>query len=116
VVAEAIHRTDALRFIDRSLFLKSAKSGRAVASFMLTTAGLSAFLNNTPVVAMLIPRVQAWSARVGLPASKTLIPLSYAAIIGGLVTLVGTSTNIVVSGLVEDHGLPPLQMFDFTWV
>src|SRR5690606_25272017 len=90
--------------------------GRAVASFMLTTAGLSAFLNNTPVVAMLIPRVQAWSARVGLPASKTLIPLSYAAIIGGLVTLVGTSTNIVVSGLVEDHGLPPLQMFDFTWV
>jgi di/tricarboxylate transporter len=116
VVAEAIHRTDALRFIDRGLFSRTSSPGPAVSSFMLTTAGLSAVLNNTPVVAMLIPRVQAWSERVGLPASKTLIPLSYAAIAGGLVTLVGTSTNIVVSGLVQSHGLPALGMFDFTWV
>lgn len=116
VVAEAIHRTDALRFIDRILFSRSGKPSRALPSLMLTTAGLSALLNNTPIVAMLIPRVQAWSERVGIPASKTLIPLSYAAIAGGLVTLIGTSTTIVVSGLLEDHGLPPLGMFEITWV
>ncbi len=116
VVAEAVHRTDSLRFMDGFLFSRSAKPARALPPFMLTTAGLSAFLNNTPVVAMLIPRVQDWSERVGLSPSKTLIPLSYAAILGGLITLLGTSTNIVVSGLLEDHGLPPLQMFELTWV
>jgi di/tricarboxylate transporter len=77
---------------------------------------LSAFLNNTPVVSMLIPRVQVWSERVGIPASKLLMPLSFAAIIGGLTTLIGTSTNVVVSGLLESSGLEPLGMFTLSWV
>ena len=74
---------------------------------MLTTGVLSAFLNNTPLVAMLMPRVQAWCERTGVSPSKLMIPLSYAAIVGGMTTLVGTSTNLLVAGLMEDAGLPP---------
>ncbi|MFB3132949.1 MAG: SLC13 family permease, partial [Rhodothermales bacterium] len=60
--------------------------------------------------------VQQWARRTGLPASKLLIPLSYAAIVGGMVTLIGTSTNIIVSGLLVEAGFPALGLFDLTWV
>ncbi|MEZ4698165.1 MAG: SLC13 family permease [Rhodothermales bacterium] len=116
VVAEAVHRTNALALLERIFFVRSSRPSVAVPVMMLGVAGLSAFLNNTPVVSMLIPRVQAWSTRVGIPASKLLIPLSYAAIIGGITTLIGTSTNIVVSGMLEQAGLEPLGMFDLTWI
>ena len=80
-------------------------------------AGLSAFLNNTPVVAMLIPVVDEWAKKLGLSASKLMIPLSYAAILGGMCTLIGTSTNLVVNGLViAETDMPGLGMFDITWV
>ena len=80
-------------------------------------AGLSAFLNNTPVVAMLIPAVNDWAKKLGLSSSKLMIPLSYAAIFGGVCTLIGTSTNLVVNGLViENTDLPGLGMFEITWL
>lgn len=115
VVAAGVQRTEALGFLDRFLFARSSNLRRALPQFMLPTAVLSAFLNNTPIVAMFIPRVQAWAEKVGIPSSKLLIPLSFASIAGGTVTLVGTSTNVVVAGLVSDAGLPPLQLFDVTW-
>lgn len=59
----------------------------------------SAFLNNTPIVVIFIPHIKAWAKRVGLPLKKFTIPLSYAAILGGMCTLIGTSTNLVVHGL-----------------
>jgi di/tricarboxylate transporter len=83
---------------------------------MLSTSLLSAFLNNTPIVAMFTPRVQQWANKLGRSPSLFLIPLSYSAIVGGLITLIGTSTNIVVSGLMEEHGLPALGMFDLRWI
>lgn len=116
VVAEAVHRTNALGWLENVFFVETKNPMRAVPTMMFGVAGLSAFLNNTPVVSMLIPRVQSWSTRIGIPASKLLIPLSYAAIIGGITTLIGTSTNIVVSGLMEESGLAPLGMFDLTFV
>ncbi|MFH1921595.1 MAG: SLC13 family permease [Planctomycetota bacterium] len=80
-------------------------------------AGLSAFLNNTPVVAMLIPAVADWAKKLGLSTSKLMLPLSYAAILGGMCTLIGTSTNLVVNGLlIADTDLPGLGMFDITWL
>lgn len=80
-------------------------------------AGLSAFLNNTPVVAMLIPAINDWARRLHLSPSKLMIPLSYAAILGGTCTLIGTSTNLVVNGLViADTDLPALGMFEITWL
>src|SRR5690606_24938113 len=69
---------------------------------MLPVTAMSAFLNNTPVVAMLVPAVEDWAKRCGLTVSKLMIPLSYAAILGGMCTLIGTSTNVIVYGLVQE--------------
>ncbi|MDX9755568.1 MAG: SLC13 family permease [bacterium] len=78
---------------------------------------MSAFLNNTPVVAMLIPAVREWAKKMHLPVSRLMIPLSYAAILGGTCTLIGTSTNLVVNGLlVSETTYPSLNMFDIAYV
>jgi len=90
--------------------------GALLARFMLPTAVLSGFLNNTPIVAMLTPRLQEWAQERGLSPSKVMIPLSHAAISGGMLTLIGTSTNLIVSGLLETEGYAPLGFFDVTWV
>ncbi len=84
---------------------------------MLPVSAASAFLNNTPVVAMLIPAVQDWARRNRLSVSKLMIPLSYAAIFGGACTIIGTSTNLVVAGLAaEDPSLPAIGFFEVIWV
>ena len=82
--------------------------------FMLLVGLLSAFANNTPVVALLIPVVVQMAHTSGQAPSKLLIPLSYATIMGGTITLMGTSTNFVVSGVMADSGLAPLTMFQQT--
>lgn len=79
--------------------------------------GLSAFLNNTPLVAMFIPIVKDLSKRTGIPASKLMLPLSYATIFGGTCTIIGTSTNLVVNGLVAGTpGLKPIGFFELGWL
>jgi di/tricarboxylate transporter len=83
--------------------------------FMLLIAGgFSAFMNNTPVVALLIPVLIASSAKSGLSPSKILIPLSFISMFGGLCTLVGTSTNILVSDVSEQYGFGTWGMFEMT--
>ncbi len=116
VVAAGVERTEALAFADRLFFPRSSNVRRATAQLMGATAAMSAFLNNTPVVAMLIPRVQAWCEAHGVPPSKLMIPLSYAAIVGGMTTLIGTSTNLLVAGLMEASGVEGLGLFDLAWV
>ena len=109
--------------IDR-LFDKAFRRATTYRGFMTRmiaiVAGFSAFLNNTPLVAIMIPYVHNWSKRNNFAPSKLLIPLSYAAILGGCATLIGTSTNLIVNGMVTDQlivpGLKPLGMFDFTIV
>ncbi|MDZ7717104.1 MAG: SLC13 family permease [Balneolaceae bacterium] len=76
----------------------------------------SAFLNNTPIVAMGIPAIRSWAKKYHIPVSKLLIPLSYAAILGGLCTLIGTSTNLITHGLLESHGYKGLSFFELAWV
>jgi len=116
VVAVGVQNTGALSFADRFLFSGSRGLVGVLSRLMITTAVMSAFLNNTPIVAMLIPRVQAWSEKSGVSTSKLLIPLSYAAIVGGMTTLIGTSTNVLVSGLMQASGYEGLGLFDLTWV
>ncbi len=116
VVAAGIEETGAVRAFDRMLFGSSTDLRWVLARVMLPTAGLSAFINNTPIVAMLAPRVQRWAQRVGVAPSKLLIPLSYAAIAGGMVTLIGTSTNIIVSGMLVEAGMPALGLFDMAGI
>ena len=116
IVAAGVERTGALGFLDGLLKPRSSRPAPTLLRLMLPTALLSGMLNNTPIVAMLIPRVQAWARVVGIPASKLLIPLSTAAIVGGWLTLIGTSTNVVVHGLLLSEGLPGFNFFDLTWV
>ncbi len=116
VVAAGIERTGALGFLDRLLEPRSSNPTTALLRLMLPTALLSGILNNTPIVAVLIPRVQTWARTAGIPASKLLMPLSTAAMVGGWLTLIGTSTNVVVHGLLLSEGLPGFNFFDLTWV
>lgn len=90
----------------------------AVVIFLLvvSVAALSAFINNTPVVVVFLPVVLNLARRMKLAPSKLLIPLSYAAVLGGVCTLIGTSTNLVVSGMIESKGLPPLHLFELAWL
>jgi di/tricarboxylate transporter len=81
---------------------------------MVLAAFLSAFINDTAVVALLMPAVIMMSERTGMSPGLYLMPLSFAALLGGVNTLVGTSTNILVSGIVTEYGLEPLGMFEFS--
>ena len=116
IVAGGVQHTDALSRLDRVLFSRGGGMGGLLARFMVPTSFLSGLLNNTPIVAMLTPRLQEWADEQDIPASKLMIPLSYAAITGGMMTLVGTSTNLIVAGLMEAEGYEPLHLFDVTWV
>ncbi len=93
---------------------KRARTGRAFLWRMCTyVAILSSFLNNTPVVAFMTPYIYNWSKRLGIHPSKLLIPLSYATILGGMITMLGTSTNLVLNGFLEENGVTPLSFKDF---
>ena len=120
IVGAAVRETGGVEWIANRLFGRPKTPTTAVARMMLPTMGLSAFMNNTPLVAMLIPAVTDWSRMLRMPVSKFMIPLSYAAILGGTCTLIGTSTNLVVQGLVIKEHIPGLEnglgMFDITYV
>jgi di/tricarboxylate transporter len=107
-----------LHFNLTGLFDKAFKGVKTAPNFILRMSGLvgtlSAFMNNTPVVAVMIPYVYNWAKKHKISPSKLLMPLSFAAILGGVVTLIGTSTNLVLNGLIEQAGLEPLGFFDFT--
>ncbi len=89
---------------------------RPIVGLTTGTALLSSVIPNTPLVAMFAPRVVRWSRRRGADSSRYLMPLSFASLLGGMVTLIGTSTNLVVSDLLEQSGQEPLGMFEFTAV
>ena len=114
VLARAVERSGALQPIVR-VTLGTGRSVRlALARLTVPVAAASAFLNNTPIVAMLVPQVGEWADRRGDSASRYLMPLSFAAILGGMTTLIGTSTNLVVSGLLQAEGYEPFGMFELT--
>ena len=116
VVAQSMRETGALSALTRPMLGRRLDRKRVLARLLIPTAGLSAFMNNTPIVAMFTPAVRDWALRHNRAPSKFLIPLSYAAILGGTCTLIGTSTNLVVSGLLEQNGHDPFGMFELSWV
>lgn len=76
----------------------------------------SAFLNNTPIVAMGVPALRRWARKYKVSVSKLLIPLSYAAILGGVCTLIGTSTNLIAHGLLQESGMEGFSFFELAWL
>src|SRR5690606_15910621 len=120
IVAAGIRETGGISVIVRQILGRPKSMLGAQARVMLPVAASSAFLNNTPIVAMLLPAILDWTKNTRMSPSKFLIPLSYAAILGGMCTLIGTSTNLIVNGLLLDSkpaGLESgLGFFDITWV
>ncbi len=111
VVAGGARRVGLLAPVSARLLGGSGGRG-SLARLATPVAALSAFFNNTPLVAMLTPEVAGWARRNRLPVSRFLMPLSFAAILGGTVTVIGTSTNLVASGVLEQQGDDPLGLFE----
>jgi di/tricarboxylate transporter len=114
VVARAVEKTGALQPLINATLGNGGSTPRVLGRLLVPTAGASAFLNNTPIVAMLAPQIANWAARRDVSASRYLMPISFATILGGTITVIGTSTNLVVSGLLEQSGYPAIGMFEIT--
>lgn len=114
VIGQGLFQTGALEGPTRKLADHGIKRPRTtLIGALLVAATISAFMNNTPVVVMFIPIIIALSTRLGMNTSKTIMPLSYICILGGMVTLIGSSTNLLVAGVAKRYGLPDIQFFDF---
>lgn len=129
VVAEGLKQTGGMNFVGLRLLGEPQTLRKGQARVFLPVAVLSAFLNNTPVVAMMVPVIADWAKKFRLSVSHLFLPLSYATILGGLCTLIGTSTTIVIDGeirervqMVEINGemveqqLSGFSMFELAWV
>ncbi len=116
VVAAGLRETGAIQFIVQKLLGQPRELWKTQAKIISPVLGMSAFLNNTPIVASFIPALQEWARKFRVPDSKLLIPLSYAAILGGTCTLIGTSTNLIVNGLLISEKGITLNLFDPAYV
>ncbi|MEO1519565.1 MAG: SLC13 family permease [Cyanobacteria bacterium J06633_2] len=115
VVVAGLQQTGGLSWISQRVLGRPSSLTKAMIRLMVPVMGMSAFLNNTPVVAMFIPVVNEWSRKLRISPSKLMIPLSYAAIFGGVCTLIGTSTNLVVNGLlISETDYDSLGLLDIT--
>jgi len=117
VVAAGVHQSGGVDLLVDKLLGNPASVRSAVSRILVPVIIFSGFLNNTPVVATMIPAISAWSRKIKIPASKLMIPLSYSAILGGTLTLIGTSTNLVVNGQYQTlTGNPGFSLFSITLV
>lgn len=117
LVVSDIFRRTAITDNVLGLLFKNTKSFRVFNLKMVSSVALlSAWLNNTPLVAVYLPYVHQWAVDHKISPSKVLMPLSFASILGGAITLIGTSTNLIVNGLLYDAGLPLFGFFEFALI
>ena len=115
VLSGALIRTGTINRVADLVMARAQRHPRlALAEVTLGTVVLSAFLNNTPVVVLLIPIMFKLAQATGYPVKKLLIPMNAIAVLGGCLTLIGTSTNLIVAGIAADQGMAPFGIFDIT--
>jgi len=112
IVAAGLRETGGVQYFLNKLLGKPAEAWKMQSKITLSAIGMSAFLNNTPIVATLIPGLQDWCKKYKISVKRILIPLSYAAILGGTCTLIGTSTNLIVNGMLISEKGVNLSMFE----
>lgn len=113
IVATGIKEIGVFNWLSQKTLGRVSHPRGMVLRMAMTLAPLSAFLNNTPIVAIFLPVIRDWANKMGVSPSKLLIPLSYVTLIGGTCTLIGTSTHLIVNGLYASHGHVPFSLFDF---
>ncbi|MFC6590595.1 SLC13 family permease [Deinococcus lacus] len=116
VLTRVLYRTGVIEWIGDALTRRTRSGTGALRGILAGVAGVSAFTSNTATTAVFLPIVSALARRAGIPASRALMPLAYASILGGTITLVGTSTNLVIAGAMPQYGLAPLGFFELAWV
>lgn len=117
IIANALTRTGVVAWVSENILGRPKSLAAAQLRVMLPVAGMSTLLNNTPIVAMLVPAITSWAKRFKLPVSQLMIPLSYAAIVGGACTLMGTSTNLIVNGMMLDYDRNDgFGLFEIAWL
>jgi len=116
IVASALQRTDILNIIAERMLKQGGSISSKLIRLMFPVSAVSAFFNNTPIVAMMIPVLRQWSRNSRYPSSKFMIPLSYASILGGICTLIGTSTTLVVHGLMIENDIAGFDFFEISRV
>lgn len=116
IIAGSVQQSGLLNQMMNRAMGSGLKPQRSLLRMMIPISSLSAFLNNTPIVVMFTPIVKKWCKEHELSPSKFLMPLSFAAIFGGTITLIGTSTNLLVHGLMLEHGLSGFSMFTLALV
>ncbi len=113
IVSEGVRQTGGINYLTRIILpRKKVPIKNVITRIFFPVSILSAFLNNTPIVIIVAPIIKKWSEKYNMPISKFLIPLSYAAILGGTTTLIGTSTNLVVHGLMLEEGIEGFSIFE----
>ena len=114
VLGRGAEMTGLIHLAVQRMFGGTSSTRALLARLAFPVAGVSAVLNNTTVVAMTVPAVLDFGERRAMPPSRLLIPVSYAAVLGGVVTAIGTSTNLTVSGLLSNAGMRPLSLLELT--
>lgn len=114
VIVGGLNDTGAVAWLARFFLGRSQNYTLTLLKLIVPAAAISAFINNTPVVAIFTNAVQEWCRRSDVKASRLLLPLSYASILGGTCTLIGTSTNLVVDGLMRKSGLSGFSLFELS--
>ncbi|MEW6112176.1 MAG: SLC13 family permease [Thermodesulfobacteriota bacterium] len=117
IVAAGLQQTGVTQIIVERLLGPSGSTIRAQLKMMIPTAIISNFTNNTPQVAIMIPAVKEWARRYNLRVSDLMMPLSYSTIVGGMCTIIGTSPNLIVNGLIASQAnMKPFGFFEPAWV
>lgn len=116
IISEVVKKTAVIGFVLNRLLRPNLTYRKFMTRMTTGVAFFSGWINNTPLVAFMMPFVYDWARKKGISPSRVLLPLSYAALMGGTITLIGTSTNLVVNGLAIESGLPSLHLFDFIYV